>query len=181
MKKTWKGKATDGFLMFIYYLLIVVIFHICVSVRRMKHQHNTFADRVFNLPSLLLSLLILTLVYSPVWAYYSKIPKVISIDADNRQLSIVRKFKSKSRVLQLNSASFHFQQSTFYSVLSIYSNFTGSRGQALKKHAVIIMVPAFGLSFNSRVLAEVVKELKSLDVPEITSSGPKSFSDNLYR
>ena len=180
MTKTWKRKATDGFLVFIYYLLTVVIFHIYVSFHEERHQHTTFADRVFNPWSLLLALVILTLIYSPVWAYFDKIPKAIIIDAENRELSITRRRRSKSKVFHLDNTSFHFQQSAFYSVLSIYAHFMGSRGQQLRKRSATVMVPAFGLSFNSRVLAEVVQELKALNVAEDTVKNLKSFSDNLF-
>lgn len=120
MKKPGREKRrwlSDGY-------LLIVILHVLFIWRQRRHQpEEAFVHRVFNLPSFLLTLVILTLIYSPVWAYFNQIPKAISIDGENRQLSIVRKRRSKSRALQLDSISFHFQQSALYSVLSIYSHF----------------------------------------------------------
>jgi hypothetical protein len=123
--------------------------------------------------------LLLSLFMSPLWVYFRKVPKLITIDGINRNFHLQRKRKSSVYDLTLDQISFASMYKPLYAVLEIYGTFQSSRGHTLEKRIATIIVPNKGMSWNAKVLKEIDTELSDLNVPRQPFK-PRKFWSYLY-
>lgn len=167
MTKTWKGKRTDFLLILLYSLIQGIVIHILVSLResmRVRH-HQDFGEAFTNPGTFFISFIILLVVVSPVGIYFRKVPKQLLLDLTNRRLEI--KKRRKKLGYNLDYIRFYQRQTLFFSILEIHATFETTRNGSVEKLATVIIVPNWGLSWNKKVLSEIVLELKQAQIPEI--------------
>lgn len=167
MTKIWKGKRTDFLLILLYSLVQGVIIHLLISFRqslRIRHPQE-FNEALTNPGTFFMTLIILLIVVSPVGIYFRKVPKKLQLDLANRKLEI--KKRKKTLRYEMDYIRFYQRQTMFFSILEIHATFQTARNGSVEKLATVIIVPNWGLSWNKKVLKEVVHELILADVPEI--------------
>ncbi|MGV3632703.1 MAG: hypothetical protein ACO1O6_15975 [Bacteroidota bacterium] len=179
MAKTWKGKKTDFLLVMLYFLIFVLVAHIGSSIRTALKHHENILDAVLSFPHFLIVLGIFILLFSPVLIYFKKIPRSFTIDVSSNKLSIDKRRK-KSYNLNLDAISYFQHTFPFYSILEIYAEFDGSRGQIINKRVYTLVVPNFGLSWNRKVINEIEKTLKEANVPINRTFRLKNFWEYIY-
>lgn len=167
MTKTWKGKRTDFLLILLYSLVQGIIIHTFISWRQsiyIKHTQE-FGEAFTNPGTLFISIITLLVIVSPVWIYFRKVPKQLLLDLTNRRLEIRKRRKKLG--YNLDYIRFYQRQTIFFSILEIHATFETARNGSVEKLATVIIVPNWGLSWNKKVLSEIVLELKQAQIPEI--------------
>jgi hypothetical protein len=104
MNKTWKGKKTDFILVMLYFLIFALVAHTGSSIKSALKHHENIWDELFSFPHFLLVLCIFIVFLSPVWIYFRKIPRSVSIDPASNKFSIDKR-KKKSFNLNLDAIS----------------------------------------------------------------------------
>lgn len=187
MKREWIGRKSDLFVAIGMFLLFVLVVHILASFdygsTRLRSSHRSFRnepiDNFFSISQFFFVLLILTMLVSPLWVYFRKIPNFISIDMVKRTLQVRYKTGNKSLMLDLNSVSYAYHADGMFSVIELHGSFTTSRGLEVRRRMSTMIVPHKGLSWNQEVLEEIVETLKELNVPK-SYTRPRNFLEYIH-
>lgn len=174
----WKGKKVDLILVMIYFTVYAFGIHSLVTLKDAIENDVDFSKAIFDPFNILLAVFILMLCMSPAWVYFRKVPKMMTIDTFHRTLEI----RKRKRTLKYNTdfIRFYQRQTTFFYILEIHATFdTRSKGK-IEKMATSIIVPNWGLSWNKRVMIEVIDAFKSMDIEEINYRKHQSLSDYFY-
>ncbi len=180
MTKTWQGKRTDFLLILLYSLVQGLIIHILVSWRQsiqIKYPQE-FGEAFSNPGTFLITVVFLLFMTTPVWIYFRKVPKKFQLDLANRRLEI--KKRRKTLGYNLDYIRFYKRQVVFFYILEIHATFQTARNGSVEKLATVIIVPNWGLSWNKKVMTEIVHELKLAGVPEIKTRKAIPLSDYFY-
>lgn len=180
MNKSWKGKNTDFILVMIYFLAFALFVHVASAIRTALKQDENIMEEILSFPHFLMVLGIFLIFLSPVWIYFRKIPRGITIDAASNKFSIDKRNKKKDYNLRLDAMSYFQHTFPLYSILDIYAEFEGSRGQLIHKRVYTLVVPNFGLSWNKKVIDDIEKTLRESDVPVNRAFKLKSFWEYIY-
>lgn len=177
MTKTWQGKRTDFLLMFLYSLMQGVMIHTLISFgRSLKIKYPQEFSEAFTDPAtFFISMIFLLVVVSPIGIYFRKVPKKIQLDLTNRKLEI--KKRRKTLRYNIDSIRFYQRQTLFFFILEIHATFETTRNGPVEKLATVIIVPNWGLSWNKKVMTEIIHELKQADVPEMKTRNSPLLSD----
>ncbi len=185
--KTWKGKGSDFPIAMLYFIGFVLFVHVASSLnigRRHRyhysaHEENVM-DNLLSFPHFLLILAVMSIFISPVWIYFRKAPKSLTIDVPSNKLLIQKRTRKKSFNFNLDAISYFQHTFPFYSILEIYAEFEGSRGQIINKRVYTLVVPNWGLSWNKKVIDDIEKSLREVQVPVNRSFKLKNFWEYLY-
>lgn len=175
--KTWQGKRTDFLLILLYSLIQGFIIHILVSwSQSMKVKYpQEFGEAFTNPGTFFITVILLLFMTSPVWIYFRKVPKKLQLDLENRRLEI--KKRRKTLGYNLDYIRFYKRQDVFFFILEIHATFQTARNGSVEKLATVMIVPNWGLSWNKKVMTEIVNELKLAEVSEIKTRKAIPLSD----
>lgn len=165
---SWSSKKSDGWIVLVYFILLIGVYHTISSIPKRYHRkhHISFADNFTSLNHLLLSGTILLVIGAPVVAFKRRVPNAVSIDRENRLLTIKSKHKKKDLSLALDHLNYYHEKRLFYAVLEFYVDIELPNGKILNKRARTILLPNWGLSLNAKTLNEIVQELQIEEVQE---------------
>lgn len=178
MTTTWKGKKTDHLLSLLYLILYCLGVHVIIAFKQAVNQQTEFSLALRSPGNFFLTLIIVFIFMSPVWVYYRKVPKSLSIESDNRKL-IVHK-RRKTLRYDMDRIRFYKRLYPFFYILEIHATFQSSRRESFEKMACSIIVPNWGLSWNKRKMEEIVGTLKEQNIEEIKSRPYVPFSEYIY-
>lgn len=178
MIRIWTGKKSDFLLAMLYFILYGTGIHILVSIKRaMKYDENVMIA-ITNPGSLLFSIGLLFFVMSPIGLYFRKIPKKLILNYDDRQMEIHK--KRRKLIYDLNRVRYAKRETKFFFILEIHATFDTSRGGEIEKMATSIIVPNWGLSWNRKVMNELIEEFKKLEIQEIQKVSNTPISEYFY-
>lgn len=178
MEKTWKGKSSDVYLVVLYFSLYTLVIHILVAIRHSLRYNEDILRSIQDPFNFLFTFGLLFFFMSPVWIYFRKVPKSLTISSIERRLEI----KKKNRILNYNMDKIRFykRKTTFFYILEIHATFESSRRAPFEKLATSIIVPNWGLSWNRTKMEEIIEELKEMKVPEIEFRPYVSINEYLF-
>lgn len=177
MTKSWQGKRTDFLVVLLYLLGQGVLIHVLVAFRqslRVRHQQD-FDEALTNPGTFVITIILLLVFVSPIGIYFKKVPRKLVLNLTDRKLEL----EKHGKTLRYNMDYIRFCQrsTTFFFILEIHATFQTSRNGPLEKLATVIIVPNWGLSWNKKVMTEIVREFKDAGIPEIFERKPISISD----
>ncbi|WP_300665236.1 hypothetical protein [Fluviicola sp.] len=133
---------------------------------------------LYSLVTFFIGIIILLVGVSPVWIYFRKVPKKLQLDLTNRKLEI--KKRRKTLCYNMDYIRFYQRQTIFFFIFEIHATFETARNGSVEKLATVLIVPNWGLSWNKKVMTEIIHELKQAGVPEIKNRKAIPLSDYFH-
>ncbi|WP_341904732.1 hypothetical protein [Fluviicola taffensis] len=180
MKREWNRKRVDLIILLIYIILFSMAMHIAGSFNRKHHDQTPIADKLMNPFHYLMSLVLTLIFLSPFSFYFKKVPKRLAIDAESGKLQIKKRSSTKPLNFDLNRITYYSESTKFFCILEIYSEVTTSRGITMNKRFTSIVVPAFGFSWNRKVIKEITEYLKELHVQVEENPQKRTIWEHIY-
>lgn len=180
MKKQWTRKQVDLIVLLIYMLLFSMGMHISGALKRWRRDQIPLIDQLLNPFHYLMCVLITIIILSPFSFYFKKVPKSLIIDPESRKLQIQKRRNSKPLNFDIDRITYHSESTRLFCILEIYSEVTTSRGITSNKRFTSIVVPAFGFSWNKRVMKEIATSLKELNVSIEENPTRRTIWEHIY-
>lgn len=178
--KQWERKPIDFIILLLYIGLFSLGMHVVSSIRRRAYDETPLADKLLNPFHYVMSLVLTLIFLSPFSFYFKKVPKRLVIDAEAGKLQIKKRRNAKPLNFDLNRITYYSSSTRFFCVLEIYSEVTTSRGAILNKRFTSIVVPAFGFSWNKKVIREITAYLEELQVPAEENPQKRTIWEHIY-
>lgn len=176
--KTWKGKWTDVLLVLFYFILYGIGVHILVSIRHAIRNGEDIMESILSPGQMIFSIVLLMFFMSPFWIYFRKVPRMMRLDTEKRTLDIQR--RRKTLHYKIDKIRYHARSTRFFYILEIHATFYTKKRGEFEKMATSIIVPNWGLSWNKKVMENIVHELKDAQIEEIENRPTIPVSEYFY-
>lgn len=176
----WERKRADLIILLLYLFVFSLGMHIVSSLRRRAYEEVSIADKLLNPFHYFASLFITLIFLSPFSFYFKKVPRKLVIDAEAGKLQIQKRRNAKPLNFDLSRITYYSASTRFFCILEIYSEVTTSRGISMKKRYTSIVVPAFGFSWNKKVIREISTNLDQLGVPLEENPQQRTIWEHIY-
>ncbi|TNE52839.1 MAG: hypothetical protein EP338_13705 [Bacteroidetes bacterium] len=176
--KTWTGRKIDLLISLFYFLIYACMIHIMTSISRVIEDGKDLTEELSSPGNYLLSILLVFVFMSPIWVYFRKVPKRLSLNREQNKLEIEK--RNRQLRYDLDRIKFHQRQTLLFSILEIHAKFSTPRLGEIEKMATSIVVPRWGLSWNQKTLRNIARELKASGVVELQNLPKKPVVSYWY-
>jgi hypothetical protein len=180
----WKSKRTDFLFTVVLLLAFMCCFHLVSNAglrKRPFRSHNTesYGQRLKDPMNIGMSIAAGLLVFSPLYVFRRKVPRVLTLDTDRKRLVVHKRTRKKEQVIALQNAGYYYYTLFFFSVFEIYHDFETSRASHRKRY-LTVLIPKAGMAIRDKDLRELISLLREAGVETETGAKKRTWKELVW-